>query len=458
MKKILFGLMALGLLTACEEDYSKYAAPQAYGPESPVNIQITFNATNYVINMATDADKDIALFSYTTSNTEITNITANVALFNDTIQGYGKDGKLFVAANDVERLVGKLYGEHTNNIYTSDAKADIVAHTANGDGTFFEQTTSARIIPAAIPDPAATGGQFKLLVNDVEAGDFEKKADGTYQIVVTTEEPNSSILFVTTDGTTVGSYNEDDNAKTNPLALNSSAKAINIAEPGEWKIIIDIQKGTYKIEDNASFNALFMTGNELGWGATWLPLNIVNSNWDDTGETKGIFWIVRYFQANEQFKFSPNAAWDGDFGGNQMQVTDDANAGYVDDGTNCKVTNAGWYQLTVRPGAKTLVIEQPKVYLCGEIVAGGWDAAIPDEVNRFTTPTAADGEFVSPAFTNNGNVRMFTLIKDVPWWRTEYNIFGTDIVIRTEGDQEGVWQEAGKRAYLNFTTMKGRFE
>lgn len=302
MKKILFGLMALGLLTACEEDYSKYAAPQAYGPESPVNIQITFNATNYVINMATDADKDIALFSYTTSNTEITNITANVALFNDTIQGYGKDGKLFVAANDVERLVGKLYGEHTNNIYTSDAKADIVAHTANGDGTFFEQTTSARIIPAAIPDPAATGGQFKLMVNDVEAGDFEKQADGTYLIVVTTEEANSSILFVTTDGTTVGSYNEDDNAKSNPLALNGSAKAINIAEPGEWKITLDVQKGTYLVAPAVSF--LYYAGDANGW--SFSPLCMLKD-----GTFEGFYYIFKPdYSSTWGFKFATADNWD----------------------------------------------------------------------------------------------------------------------------------------------------
>ena len=256
----------------------------------------------------------------------------------------------------------------------------------------------------------------------------------------------------------MGTYVEDSNDADGPLAANANAKTINIEKAGDWLITLNVNEGTYKIEENVAFTDIFMTGNELGWGGTWLPLNIVNSNWDDTGATKGIFWIIRYFQANEQFKFSPKAAWEGDFGGNQMQVTDNANAGYVDDGTNCKVANAGWYQLTVRPKEKTLVIEQPKVYLCGDIVAGGWGAAIPDEANRFTTPTVADGEFVSPAFTNNGNVRMFTLIEGVDWWRSEYNIFGTNIVIRTEGDQEGVWQEAGKHAYLNFTTMTGRFE
>ena len=460
MKKILFGLIALGALTACEEDYSKYAAPQAYGPESAVNIQMEITPTNYNIDMNTDENKDVALFNYTTPNTEIESITANVILFGDTIPGYGKDGKIYVAANDVDRLVGILFGVHNATPRPSHVKADVVAHVADGDGAFFEQTSTVQVTQASIPEYA---GGYTLNVNKAEtdAGAFTKVSDGVYTIVVTTEKANSSILFYAVNGDTkspVGTYVEDSNDADGPLAANANAKTINIEKAGDWLITLDINNGTYKIEENVAFTDIFMTGNELGWGGTWLPLTIVNSNWDDTGATKGIFWIIRYFQANEQFKFSPKAAWEGDFGGNQMQVTDNANAGYVDDGTNCKVANAGWYQLTVRPKEKTLVIEQPKVYLCGDIVAGGWGAAIPDEANRFTTPTVADGEFVSPAFTNNGNVRMFTLIEGVDWWRSEYNIFGTNIVIRTEGDQEGVWQEAGKHAYLNFTTMTGRFE
>ena len=160
-------------------------------------------------------------------------------------------------------------------------------------------------------------------------------------------------------------------------------------------------EGTYKVKA-LSDPELFMTGNNLGWGATWLKMFAVNSNWDDSGNTKGIFWIIRYFQDGEQFKFSPEAAWSGDFGGNQMSVTDEAGAGYVDDGTNCKVEKGGWYQIVVDTKSKDLTISKPKVYLCGEIVDGGWNAAIPDEANRFTEPAGPEGEFVSPAFTNDG--------------------------------------------------------
>ena len=115
----------------------------------------------------------------------------------------------------------------------------------------------------------------------------------------------------------------------------------------------------------------------------------------------------------------------------------------------------GWYQIVVDTKSKDLTISKPKVYLCGEIVDGGWNAAIPDEANRFTEPAGPEGEFVSPAFTNDGKVRMFTHISGIDWWRCEYNVFGTTIVIRTEGDQDGVNGTAGQKASLNFATMTG---
>ena len=418
------------MLAACDGDYKDYAAPQKYNPEEAVDIQIAFTPTNVAIDMANDADKDIALFNYTTSNEVISSITAKVirvdesdAQYNDTIDGYGKDGKLYVAANDVDRVVGTRFGSHDASLVRNlSIKADVVAHTETGDGTFTAQTTTLPVKQAPIPEYS---DGYKATVNGVDAGDFEKQANGTYKISVSTTEKNSSILFYAINGTSeevMGSYIEDNDASEASVALDTNAKAVNIAEPGNWVIILNVENGTYAIEEDIP-TEFYMTGSELGWGDTWLPLILVNSNWDDTGESKGVFWILRYFKAGEQFKFAPGAAWKGDFGGNQMSVTDKAAAGYTDDDSNCKVENAGWYTLTLRPQQKSLIIGKPQVYLCGEVVKGGWDAAVPDEANLFTVPAEADGEFVSPAFTNDGNVRMFTFVDGIAWWRTEYNVY-----------------------------------
>ena len=237
--------------------------------------------------------------------------------------------------------------------------------------------------------------------------------------------------------------NEGDNIRFNAVA---GAKS--------YKITINLMEGTYKVKAQND-PELYMTGNELGWGATWLKLFAVNANWDDSGYTKGIYWTIRYFKDGEQFKFAPVADWKDDFGGNQMSVTDNAEAGYTDDGTNCKVANGGWYLIAVDTKTQSLTISKPNIYLIGNVV-GSWDADKAE--NLFTIPTTEDGEFVSPAFANSDNIRMYARVLDIDWWRTEFNVYGTSIVIRTEGDQDAVGVTAGQKAYLTFPDLKGRIE
>lgn len=464
MKKIFFGLIALGTLAACSDDYKDYAAPQANEKETAVNIQVDFTPTNYAIDMSNDADKDVALFSYTTSNKEVETISAEVILvddydkiYNDTVVGYGKDGKLYVSANDIEKAVGLKFGSHNSNItYNFNVKADIVAHTASGDGVFIEKTTALPFKMAPIPE---YNDGYVLTVNGGKEIAFTKKSDGIYVATFDTEEPNSSILMYAVNGdnkTLMGSYTEDDNAMSHGIAVGTLAKAINVQVSGNWELTIDLNSGMYSYEEGKV--EVYMTGSELGWGNPWLKLNVVNSNWDDTGASKGYFWIVRYFKAWEKFKFSPVDKWAGDYGGNQMTVTDNAGAGYSNDGNNCMVENAGWYLLVVRPKQKELWIEKPNIYLIGDAI-GGWDADVKS--NKFTVPTDADGEFVSPAFTADNNMRMYVRIPQLPidwWWRSEFNIIDGKIVIRTEGDLPGQWATAGKKAYLNFTNMTGHVE
>ena len=302
MKKILFGLIALGALTACEEDYSKYAAPQAYGPESAVNIQMEITPTNYNIDMNTDENKDVALFNYTTPNTEIESITANVILFGDTIPGYGKDGKIYVAANDVDRLVGILFRVHNATPRPSNVKADVVAHTADGDGAFFEQTSTVQVTQASIPEYA---GGYTLTVNNADAGAFTKVSDGVYTIVVTTEKANSSILFNAVNGDTkspVGTYVEDSNDADGPLAANANAKTINIEKAGDWLITLDLNNGVYKVEKN--LDELWYAGDANGWGFS--PLADRGNGWFE-----GYYYINKPdYSSTWGFKFPTANNWD----------------------------------------------------------------------------------------------------------------------------------------------------
>src|SRR3712207_6937835 len=112
------------------------------------------------------------------------------------------------------------------------------------------------------------------------------------------------------------------------------------------------------------------------------------------------------------FKFSPEAGWKGnDFGGNQLKATDEAGAGYADDGSNCKVTKSGSNQLEVDAEAKTLRIRKPQVYICGETTANGAYGVSADYI--FPVPASEADDFVSPALANDGKVRLFTQVTGV---------------------------------------------
>jgi hypothetical protein len=303
---------------------------------------------------------------------------------------------------------------------------------------------------------------------------MQEVEDGVYSVVVTTTGTGSN-WFKFYCGSTykgesttwddinpkqMGCIENGDDATENLLIWTGDPRGFEVKTPvikgaGKWKITLDMKNCTYTVKEKlAGLDDLYLTGSNYNWGATtsdWKKVNAINNNWGGTSE--GEFWTIIYLHAGEMFKFAPQQGWGGDFGGTGLTVTDKAGAGYVDDGTNCKVTNPGWYLLHVKTADMEMIIEKPKVYLIGDCI-GGWEGF----EQPFTTPTDENGEFVSPAFTNSGNVRMYTLVEGAAWWRCEYNIFDGAIVIRTEGDQPGVPGTAGQKAYLNFTTMTGKIQ
>jgi hypothetical protein len=100
------------------------------------------------------------------------------------------------------------------------------------------------------------------------------------------------------------------------------------------------------------------------------------------------------------------------------------------------------------------------VQLQGETAAGNWDTT--DEKYRFSVPAlslGADASFVSPAFTNTGEVRASIKLPGHEWWHTEFIVLNGKFEARgTGGDQERVTGNAGKKLYINFTTKSGKIE
>ncbi len=175
-------------------------------------------------------------------------------------------------------------------------------------------------------------------------------------------------------------------------------------------------------------------------------------------ENPGKFWGIKYLNPGE-FKFSPNYAWNGDFG--VEAAIDDGPIGtytiQTGAASNLKVAQAGYYLIYVDTESGSIIITEPKVMLKGDVAVGQWDSTFDtdgfaiDDINKL---------LVSNPFNANGNLRMCAVLPiDLGWWNAEFNIYEGKIIYRgTGGDQDPVEVEQGKQAKLNFIDDTGVIE
>ena len=164
------------------------------------------------------------------------------------------------------------------------------------------------------------------------------------------------------------------------------------------------------------------------------------------------FWTIIYLHEGEQFKFAPQAGWGGDFGA-QAEINDVAGANITISETNLVCGKAGWYLLYIHNGSSRKFNVLPAdVYLMGD-TAGEWNI---NAEHKFTVPATEDGQFVSPAFVADAELRMCVKIDGFDWWMTEFIIADGKIDYRGRGgDQARLNVGAGQKAYLNFTANTG---
>ena len=231
--------------------------------------------------------------------------------------------------------------------------------------------------------------------------------------------------------------------------VTENAQAGKIEEPGKYIMTIDMMAGTYSITKQPL--ELYMTGSNYGWGATWLPMTPCYGSDVD-------YWTIIYLHEGEQFKFAPQADWGGDFG-SQATVNDVAGANItVDDDKNLVAGKAGWYLLHIVNGDERKVnVYKPEVYLIGSVApVNDWSV---NSSNLFSIPADENGEFVSPAFGSDGEVRMCVKFEGFDWWMTEFVAFDGKLEFRGRGgDQARVNVSAGQKAYINFANGTCEFK
>ena len=454
-------VLATALFSSCKGDYDDWADPQGYPQEEAKNVAFTVTPAS-AIDMATvDADS-ISLFTASIDSKDPMSVVSYTVEL----------GKADESGNVVSKQ--EITASATGKV----AKADLVSAVESLYGKAPEQRTMQTVVVASLKQNGqafyAKSNQVQTLVTLVKpnissayylVGDmlgwdsssmikfthsdnnvyddpvfkisFETTADNQYWKIIPQENVDGD--FWANPGV-VGPSVDGDDSMSGSL-VNDGCGAGKIPTAGKYILTINMMDYTYTIE--AAPTELYMTGSEYGW-SDWRQLVPIYGTDDQ-------FWTVVYLAEGEQFKFAPQAGWGNDFGYTGTTINDVAGAGIISsaDG-NLVAGKAGWYLLHVTNGTdRVFEVLEPNVYLIGD-AAGEWNI---DASHKFTVPATKDGEFVSPAFAKDAELRMCVSIDPDGWWKTEFIVANGKIDYRGKGgDQARLNVSAGQKAYLNFTT------
>ena len=414
-------ILATALFSSCKGDYDDWAASQGYPQEEAKSIGFSV-APAAAINLA-DANETVQMFTPSIEATD--NLTPTlyvVQLSKSNADGtIEKQDTLHADLQgnvNTERLVSIIsdfYGKYPSE---RTVKTSVKAILKSGTGEAYYKEASE--IESKVT-PVDYGTAYKLIYNDGEELDLET-SETTY--------PDFKITF-------------NANANSSWKIVNANGDPISegeVTDEGKYDLTYNAESAIASAEKAPT--ELYMTGSAFdNWG-TWHQLIPI---WG----TDDQFWTITYLTEGDEFKFSPQAGWEGGDFGMQATVKDVAGSGLNGD-NNCKVGKSGWYLLHVTNGTERIIeVLEPNVYLIGD-TAGEWNI---DASHKFTVPTSKDGEFVSPAFAKDAELRMCVSIDPDGWWKTEFIITNGKIDYRGKGgDQERLNVSAGQKAYLNFTT------
>ncbi|MDY3671015.1 MAG: DUF5115 domain-containing protein [Prevotella sp.] len=465
MKKYMIlggAMLAMVGLSSCDESFDDWAAPSTNEPEATLAAYgIEFTASNVEVDMNDAARPDsIRLVSLTASSDEITGMEYDKVTINGCKIPYTiKGNDIYVGTYALDSLARLALNSQKYEKRALTVAVDAHALLKSGASVAFSKELIQYETPVQTPAEDPNG---YYLLGEVSGNGWNpaspvwlaKVADGIYEGTVTTTGAGDH-WYKYYGGTDWGDW-DGANAHCYGCDINGDASLFNfinwtanlqcpvINGEGLWKVRLDVNNWTYTI--NEVKPDLYMTGDKYGWGNTWLPMVPCYGSNED-------FWTIIYLHEGEMFKFAPQAGWGDDFGG-QAEINDVAGANITVDGSNNLVCGkAGWYLLYINNGSSRKFNVLPAdVYLMGN-TAGEWNI---NPEHKFTVPATEDGQFVSPTFVADGELRMCVNIDGFDWWKTEFIIADGKIDYRGRGgDQARLNVGAGQKAYLNFTTNTG---
>ena len=393
IKKILLGMTLLMAMVSCTEDFTDWGKPQTNPQEDAVTFGNGSVAPVDVINLAdvkTEKVKVASIVAPTSSNAAY---TPNYKINFDG-QSFDIDADGNMATAELTSYIVDKWGKRP---LERDIDATLDAWVSNGS-TAVKMATSATFQVKAIPvAPVIDEGYY--LVGDmckteevegwtIEAAKAFKHSDRDvyddpiFTLTFETKEANQYWKIIPKKNIDAGTLwadgvvgpKENGSVSMEGLLTSDNPGAGTIAEPGKYKLTLNMMDYSYTIEPVNYDPFIYFIGSTDGWGSNDQKLALVD---EDKGTYTGYVYIADPNGAGFEFKFQREQGnWDTAIGASNFVTFKDA-AKDPQNGNNLGVNaGEGVYYMDVNLSEGT--ITATKVESMGMVGKfQGWDVLAP---------------------------------------------------------------------------------
>ena len=327
IKKILLGMTLLMSMVSCTEDYTDWANPQTNPQEDAVAFGNGSVTPVDVINLA-DVTEDKVQVASIVAPTSSNAAYAPIIKINlgDKTFDIDNDGKMATA--DLASYIAETYGKRP---VERDINATLDAWFNNGS-TVVKMATSETFQVKAIPvapviDEAyyLVGDMFTTIEGETEISGWTKESakafkhsdkdvydDPIFTLTFETKKANQYWKIIPKKNIVAGDLwadgvvgpKVDGSDSMEGLLTNVGPGAGKIAEPGKYKLTLNMMDYSYTIEPVNYDPLIYFIGSTDGWGSSDQKLALVD---DEKGVYTGYVYIADPNNAGFEFKFQREA-------------------------------------------------------------------------------------------------------------------------------------------------------
>lgn len=393
IKKILLGMTLLMAMVSCTEDYTDWSKPQVNAEPKAVEFGNGSVTAVDVINLANVTEEKVQVASIVAPTSSDAGYTPTIKInLGDKTYDIDNDGKMATA--DLASYISETYGKRP---IERDINATLDAWISNGS-TVVKMATSETFQVKAIPVAPVIDEGYYLVgdmckTEEVENGwsieaakafkhsDRDVYDDPIFTLTFETKEANQYWKIIPKKNIDAGTLwaagvvgpKVDGNESMTGLLTSDNPGAGKIAEPGKYKLTLNMMDYSYTIEPVNYDQFIYFIGSTDAWSSSDQKLALVD---EDKGTYTGYVYIADPNGAGFEFKFQrEQGKWEKAIDANTFVAFKGAAIG-VKNGNLGVNAGEGVYYIDVNLSEGT--IEATKIESMGMVGKfQGWDVLAP---------------------------------------------------------------------------------